>query len=258
MRRIVGTVFLDWNEPFEGYCLHPYLDTKGLVTVGVGNLIDASPKVPAWSPALPLPWKVGERMASDEEIVGQWRKLKSFAVPEKTIEEWRKNHGAAPLPLQLRGGGRPEMQAVTTIRLTKDDVSVLVRRVLLDMASTVRAQFPAFDEWPADAQLALLSVSWARGAHGYASEFPKMTAALRGRDFETAAQECGLAGGYEDRDAANRRCFLAAARCERDGLNPELLHYADAAPPSVVDVALANGIRAAIEADVDDHEPGES
>lgn len=258
MRRIVGSVFLDFNDDFEGHCLHPYLDTKGLITTGVGNLIDDSPRSPPWSSAISLPWKVDWRLISTDEVVRQFVRLKSFAVPESTIKEWREKHGGARLPLQLRGGDTDDMRAATTMRLTKEDVTVLVRRRLLEMASVVREQFGEFDTWPADAQLALLSVAWARGPNGFASGFPNMTAALKRRDFVTAAAECGLAGGYEDRDAANRRCFLAAARCERDGLNPELLHYADAAPPSVVDVALANGIRAAIEADVDDHEPGES
>jgi GH24 family phage-related lysozyme (muramidase) len=250
MRAIIPTIWLEWNRPFEGHTKHLYIDSRGLVTAGVGNLLDATPRVPPWAPALELFWRLPDgRVATDAEVVAQWRTLKSYAVPERTVAEWRNRHGDKPLPLQLRGGATKEMQSITTIRLSPAAVEALVRKRLFEMAGTIRAQFSTWDSWPADAQCGLLSVAWARGPSGFATAFPRMTAALRIRDWEGAARECELRGGYEDRDAANRRCFLAAARCDREGLDPEIMHSMGApspkvenepAAPSVVDVTLGD------------------
>jgi len=40
MHTSIRNYFIKFNEPIEGRVTHMYLDVKGLVTIGVGNLID--------------------------------------------------------------------------------------------------------------------------------------------------------------------------------------------------------------------------
>src|SRR5262245_21515198 len=71
--------FRAFNEPFEGCIPYMYLDIKGLVTVGVGNLIDPV----ELATALPFRFKSRSGIAlpgaaaSAAQIEAEWQKLKS-------------------------------------------------------------------------------------------------------------------------------------------------------------------------------------
>ncbi|HVG20553.1 MAG TPA: hypothetical protein VNI02_16000, partial [Blastocatellia bacterium] len=78
MHPSVKNQFRAFNEPFEGVVEYMYLDIKGLVTVGVGNLIDPV------SAALGLPFRYKNRpdiknagqLASRDDIEAEWKLLK--------------------------------------------------------------------------------------------------------------------------------------------------------------------------------------
>lgn len=64
----------------EGNIGHMYLDTKGLVTIGIGNLIDPV----SLATPLPFQFKIGNqagaiagRVATTQEIEAEWRTLKN-------------------------------------------------------------------------------------------------------------------------------------------------------------------------------------
>src|SRR5690242_21318627 len=79
MHPSVRSQFRAFNEPFEGSVPYMYLDIKGLVTVGVGNLIDPV----ELATALPFRFKdkpgIGTpgALASTNQIAAEWRKLKN-------------------------------------------------------------------------------------------------------------------------------------------------------------------------------------
>ena len=177
--------FLAFNEPFEGRCPFMYLDVKGLVTTGVGNLID--PVVAA----LALPWKRPDGTpATLNEVQDEW-----IAVKTRT-------------DLAPRGGGH--FEAITVLRLTDEDIDRLVMRKLDEMAAHIQHAHPCFASLPSDVQLAVLSMAWAMGP---AFPFPRFWAHIEAGDYKAAAEECTInppIGTIVKRNAANRSLLLAA------------------------------------------------
>src|SRR6185503_10062976 len=96
--------------------------------------------------------------------------------------------------------------------------------------------FPAWEEWPADAQLGVLSLAWAVGA-GFAPKWPKFTAACLASDWAGARENCTLREeknpGVIPRNQANRRLFANAFEITKQGLEPSRLYYPEPVPPAV-------------------------
>lgn len=208
MHQSVRAAFRAFTEPFEGRVPYPYLDVKGLVTVGTGNLIDPSPA------ALGLPWQIDGRPATRAEILADWTALK-------------KQQGLARLHHKYAA-------PVTRIRLTPEAMdALLLARLDANEADLKRRHFPDFDSYPADAQLALLSIAWAVGSD-WPRKFPRTKLAVLARDWSMAATEgvINSAGnpGVIPRNHANRLCFQNAARV--DGKSDHtVLHWPDQAQP---------------------------
>jgi GH24 family phage-related lysozyme (muramidase) len=194
MRAFALAAFPEFSARFEGRVPFLYLDVEGLVTCGVGNLVDPI------SACLPLPWQIDGRPATQQEIGDQWTRVK----------------GA--IQLEKRGGGA--FLSVTTMRLTDDAIDDLVRTRAAQMNAVLVQRFPAFEDFPADAQLALMSLAWACGPD---FRFPKLVVAVLAGDWSTCATECqmNVAGnpGLVPRNAANAALFRAAST----SADPELL-----------------------------------
>lgn len=219
MHASVNDIFPTFSKRFEGYVQWMYLDIKGLVTVGVGNLID--PEVSALS--LPFVDHSGAK-ASAAQISAEWRKLKG--MPELA----KKGHLAC--------------QAITELRLTDADIHTLVRQRLAANEVGLVKTFPEFQGWSADAQLGVLSMAWAMGS-GFPAKWPKFKAACLARNWLAAAADCRMkeAGnpGIVPRNDANQRLFQNAHAIAAQGLDPSTLFYpkalhgptADAGAPAV-------------------------
>src|ERR1700676_188995 len=175
MYPIVQSQFRAFNEPFEGSIPYMYLDVKGLVTVGVGNLVD-----PVELATL-LPFRFKNKpgiaapgtLSTQHQIAAEWQKLKNDTSLAK------KGHLAcAPF---------------TDLELDDDAINSLIAQRLAGNESFLKRQpaFKDFDKWPADAQMALLSMAWAVGPGGFAG-FPHFSAACQRRDFNTAAADSKL------------------------------------------------------------------
>ena len=183
----VREVFYPWTAQYEGVIFWMYADILGLVTTGVGNLIDPV------GLALPLPWQRPDGSAASEgEIRDAWQAVKD-----------------SPDAARLGAG---YARGLTDLTLSEGAVVELVDRRLLQNADVLASRFPGFWAWPADAQLATLSMAWAMGP-GF--DFPRFADAVDRLDFVTAAAECTIreAGnpGVVPRNQADRALFLAAA-----------------------------------------------
>ncbi len=194
---------------FEGVLRFMYLDVKGLVTTGIGNLID-----PVES-ALSLPWKHKEdgRAASPDEIRAEWARVKGHTE------------------LKLKGGGA--YAKVTSLVLDDAAIDHLVASKLRENEEVLRRRFPGFERWPADAQLGLLSMAWAMGPYFH---FPAFEAAVnRSRpDFRAASRRSRMNAtgnpGLVPRNLANSVLFTNAAHAVRRGLPAGHLVWPTIAP----------------------------
>lgn len=214
MRDAVRAAFVEFTAPLEGVVPWLYQDVKGLITVAIGNLVDPIQY------ALPLPFvhRDDGRPATRDEIAAEWMRVK--AAPDLA----RLGHRAA--------------ERIATLRLTDDGIASLVARKLEQNDRHLAARFGSaqWEEWSADSQLCILSLSWACGA-GF--RFPMFEAAIRAGDWELAERECTISeagnAGIKPRNAANRLLLRNAAHVAAHGLDPDVLYWPrdlTAAPPS--------------------------
>jgi len=190
---VIQSQFWDFSAKFEGRIAYMYLDILGLVTVGVGNLIDPV----GAAQALPFRFKNNPGIAATpDQIAQEWQTLKSNS--------------------SLATKGYTACEPITQLELSNDAIDSLILARLTQNESFLKRQewFLAFDTWAADAQLGLLSMAWAMGPHGPGG-FPNFRAACQKLDFNTAAAECKMseAGnpGLIPRNKANFTLFSNAA-----------------------------------------------
>ena len=209
MHASVSAIFPEFSRRFEGYVHFMYLDIKGLVTIGIGNLID--PEASAHD--LPFTDKVTGARATPEQIGAEWRKIKH--MPELA----KKGHRAC--------------EPITELRLSDEAIASLVRRRLAGNEALIKKTFHDWDQWPADAQLGVLSLAWAVGA-GFSAKFPKFAAACHARDWAGAAEHCKLreAGnpGVIPRNQANLMLFGNAREVVTQKLDTSGLFYPGRVP----------------------------
>ena len=211
MHQSVRQFFIAFSKQFEGRMPVMYLDTHvpPLVTIGVGNLIDPV------SEALGLPflWKgtTPPRAANADEITSEWNHVKSQA--------------------NLAHSASSVWNSVTHLFLGDAAIDNLIYQ-RLDANEAIlkrRLPFTNYEMWPADAQLALHSMTWAMGP-GF--KFPQFELAIMRRDFAAAAAQSHIEDstnpGLTPRNRANHRLFANAAKVDASQLNPETLYYPQA------------------------------
>jgi len=201
VRDSVRAAFVPFTAPLEGVVPWMYLDVKGLVTVAIGNLIDPIQY------ALPLPFLHADgRIATRDQIAAEWLRVKHH-------------------PLLAKYGHRAA-EKVTTLRLDAMGIDLVVSRKLNQNADHLRRRFVEWEEWPACAQLATLSMAWACGP---AFRFPMLAAALNSQDWELAAQECHIDEtnnpGIVPRNVRNKMLYRNAARVRAFHLDPDALNW---------------------------------
>jgi hypothetical protein len=209
--------YLDFTQPLEGVIQWMYLDVKGLVTTGIGNLIDggkegADPKPGDDKGALALPWvnRKTKKKATKEEIAAEWQMIKGKTELAKT------------------GASNPKSGAVAfaTLELAMDDIEDLVAKKLESNGVELAKHFPGFKDFPADAQLGLLSMAWALGG-AFAKGYPTFAKAVNKKtgkdadpDWAAAGKDCAMSEkgnpGVKPRNVADRLCFANALAVDAD------------------------------------------
>jgi hypothetical protein len=144
-----------FSEPLEGLVNFMYLDSRGWVSTGIGNKIDetaqelSAPSEQERASSLRLAnevtWTAGDHAASEEEVAAAWDAVKAR--------------------LDLAPSGHRAFENLTILRLTIDEINRLVLGKLDQMEQFLvgRPEFTNFQNWPANAQLATLSMCWALG-----------------------------------------------------------------------------------------------
>ncbi|GAA0345490.1 peptidoglycan-binding domain-containing protein [Streptomyces blastmyceticus] len=195
MRNSVRANFAAFSARLEGRVDHMYLDRLGNVTIAIGNKIDPL------SDALNLAASGAQLLrndgtpASDAEITDEWNRVKTSSGP-------------------------------TQLHLDDSGIDTLVDNKLTDTESALTPFFSGFADWPADAQMGLLSLGWAMGPNRLKSpNFPNFHNAVDTQDWFRAARECNMAGAdLVKRNAVDRGLFRnAAVSVEPPPSDPETL-----------------------------------
>lgn len=187
---------LSWEEivrdfdRFEGRIAHMYLDTKGLVTVGVGKML----RNEAAAMKLPFLRRADGGRATPSEIVTDFRAV--LAQPKG----------------RLAGSYR----AFTRLELGNQAIDDLLRVTVDGFEADLRARLPGYDAAPAPAKAALLDMAYNLGTDGLLL-FAKLKAAVARGDWPRAAAESHRNGPSQERNDWTRGQFLAAAAVRATG-----------------------------------------
>lgn len=161
-----------FTAPWEGIVRHMYLDTAGYVTVGVGFMLpnEAAVRQYTWMP-------------STVAALTDYRRVK---VAEK-------GHRASYYaPLCGAWMSEPVMRAIFRLRISE------LRQAL--------SRDWQLEQLPTSVQLALVDMGYNLGVAGL-SRYVQLSAAVRARDWQTAAAECYRRGIGDKRNNATRDLF---------------------------------------------------
>lgn len=184
-----------------------YPDRDGNITTAIGYLCDPVDR------ALRLPWVLEDGTRVPADVV-------------------RKEFSLLKLDVGLRKVPARKLRPHTVCRLTHEDIDALTFERLEDNANSVQKRLFGFKDFPADAQLAVMSMCWALGVgdgrdKGFLDGFPKCVSYLRAGDFVAAASECRMDdsnnAGLTPRNVENKRLFLAAAEVMKNGSDLNVL-----------------------------------
>lgn len=181
-------------EEFEGAIPWMYRDTVGKVTVAVGRML------PDAGSAQLLPFQLAGRAATPQEIAAEFKRVDALPM-------------GRPAQFYHRPGV-PE--------LTPEQMGTLLRSVLLEMETHLRADLPAYDALPDPVKLALLDMSFNLGVAGLLHGFPRLIQAVKAGDWLLAASACFRRGPSAARNEWTRQMFLAnvlsTLKAEGEGL----------------------------------------
>src|SRR5262245_14818954 len=131
----VWTSWCAFTLRFEGRIPWMYQDVRGLVTTGLGCLIDPV------GLALPLPWENAEGPVDQKAIRAEWTRVKSM-LPGLLANRYKSPNG---------------------LHLGEDTIDDLALARLDSFAKALQRYFPDLASYPPPAQQALMSMAWAMG-----------------------------------------------------------------------------------------------
>ncbi|MEX5710276.1 peptidoglycan-binding protein [Parafrankia sp. FMc6] len=216
MHPAIQNYWITFNEPLEGRVNFMYLDQKGWVSTGVGNKIDET----VAANSAPTPAERAASLALAGEL-GWLDSGGSPAAPEQIAADW----DAVKSRLDLAPQGHRAFRSLTALNLDDKEIDrfVFVKLDQMEIVLVGRQDFTDFASWPANAQLATLSMCWALGP---AFRFPKLQRHVSARDWSGAAAECHFEpdlGTIRIRNMLDRAHFLLARAAEDQGLPAEQL-----------------------------------
>jgi hypothetical protein len=213
MHQAVRDNFVDFQQPMEGKVLWMYADSLGLVSIAIGNLIDPVNLALALpSEGAPYTNKNTGAAATDAEIQADFNAVKSSGAGAQAAESITN--------LRIDDAG------CTTLVLNKADQFETYLKSHAEDANTHVKAFEQFDNWPADAQLGLMSMAWAMGpAFADGGNWPLFRNACASQDWLAAAGRCNMSNSWLfRRNAVDRGLFRNAAwAVQETNYDPEVL-----------------------------------
>jgi len=160
MRQIVQDNFFNYTDSHESFLDFFYKDVKGLVSIGVGFLVDP----------LALAYQLDYGTATVQAVHFAWQVVKSDTT------------------LNPANGG-VQYGNLTTVRASRKSIENLFWKKVNQNEIILKFIFPNWEELPASKQMALLSMSWAYGPH-LDQGWPHMVAAIKAGNWTEAAAQC--------------------------------------------------------------------
>ncbi|HEY6945085.1 MAG TPA: hypothetical protein VI431_08080 [Candidatus Acidoferrum sp.] len=177
-------------EIFEGTVPWMYLDTRGFVTVGVGELLANSAKAqtltfvdPSGQPSTP------------DAILDEFNRVSSLA-PAKVSAFYR---------------------TPTSPVLPHTAIDTLLMNHLNFFDGQLAGRFPSYTGFPDPAKLGLLDMIYNLGVTGLFKGFPHFMGVVDKQDWLGAAANCHRVGPRQARNDWTRQQFLAAAATPASG-----------------------------------------
>lgn len=199
MHQSVQNALHDFLKQYEGKVNFMYLDVKGLVTVGVGHMIEPI----HLAHKLEFRTKGGSGPVSVGEITAEWQTVKSRT------------------DLAKKGG--EAFAAITRLELTDNGIKSMVKSHAASIEDYIKTNpsakkfYSNWDNWPADAQLAFMGVAWG-GIPIPQFGWHKFPEACRVEDWDKAAVECKISSPIAaGRNEAHKLMFLNAAAVKANG-----------------------------------------
>ncbi len=221
MHRSVQNNFMKFTEQFEGGAIdYMFLDVAGRVGTAFGIDLDFNGSGPSPSLALSrsqglpkakaLNWVVraAGAAASTDQVAREWETIKALPMPAR-VYTWYYQY--------------------TKLQLTRESMENRVMQLLKWNEATLKqnAAFKDFESWPADAQLAVLGLSWngvghiVGNTHGSLSHPESFRAACKTEDFNLASTYCRMVSAVNNasiyrRSMAQKTLLLNAAIVVRE------------------------------------------
>jgi GH24 family phage-related lysozyme (muramidase) len=181
---------LNWNdvetdfEHWEGKFPHMYLDTKGLITVGIGKML---PNVAA-AKALGFVRRSDGAIATAAEIEIDF--LEVSKQPRGKLAKRYKKH--------------------TQLDLPDDLIYSLLRTVVNGFENDLVANFDGYRTYPINVKRALLDMIYNLGLRGLL-KFKNLKKSVESRDWKEAAKHCHRIGPSKERNDWTRDLFLSTS-----------------------------------------------
>lgn len=212
MRESVAAAWPASASVFEGRCWWMYLDTKKLVTTGVGFLLESLAE------AQSLPWVTvlrGEKATADE-IAAEYKRVKNLTS------------------LARLGGYAYRTSA--KLRLPEAEIDKLLMKTTETFWAGLKRNWPNIENWPADAQLAALDLAWQNGYNFTEVKtngnyvWPTTRAAFKAEDWTKAANAVPGSGSRHD---FRVRLFKNAAKVVDRKLDHDILWNTQLVPKPI-------------------------
>lgn len=189
--------FVPSCKRWEAVVPYMYLDEKGLVTVGVGNLL----KTEAAALVLPFQNRAAGRLATPGEIRARYQAVKAMNPAMK----WTRYRLTSP-----------------EIELDPEEIDKLLLKRIEEFLAGLRRRYQGFDDFPFSAQEGCLDMVFTMGLgieagppkerKGMAG-FPTFNGALRSKppNWILASNECHRADARAERNQWTKGKFLEAS-----------------------------------------------
>ena len=181
-------------EIFEGVVPWMYLDTKGFVTVAVGELL-ATP-----ASALALAFVDANNQPSNPAAIQAEYSRVSALPPGKYPAAFYRSPNSPTLPHPA--------------------VDVLLTRHLMFFDTQLNQRLPSYSVFPDAAKLGLLDMIYNLGVTGLFNGFPTFMSYVQNQNWAGAATQCLRNGPSPQRNDWTRQQFLAAAAAATPAVPP--------------------------------------